>query len=158
MYELLKEININNCGVNDIGMELGDFPQMTNGKDNETSNTEIQVQTEDIGNENSQFPSECGDSLRRNPIDSLNQDAGNHSTNQEGPRIRSNCPTPLQFGQPLLRPIVQHECRNHMPRSKFHEQYEYKNAKRSLTLNADAPAEPISNAKIARQLEANVDV
>ncbi|MBW0554432.1 hypothetical protein O181_094147 [Austropuccinia psidii MF-1] len=81
-------------------MESVDFPQTTNVKDDKTSHTEIQVQTEDIGNENGQLPSECGDSLWRNPIDSLNQDAGNHSTNQEGPRIRSNCPTPLQFGQP----------------------------------------------------------
>ncbi|MBW0548096.1 hypothetical protein O181_087811 [Austropuccinia psidii MF-1] len=73
---------------------------MTNGKDDETSNTEIQVQTEDIGDENGQFPSECGDSLQRNPIDNLNQDAGNHSTNREGPIIRTNCPTPSQLGRP----------------------------------------------------------
>ncbi|MBW0548948.1 hypothetical protein O181_088663 [Austropuccinia psidii MF-1] len=98
VYELLKEININNCGVNEIGMESGYFPQTTNGKDDESSNTEIQVQTEDIGDENGRLPSECGDSLQRNPIYNLNQDAGNHSTNQEGPRIRTNCPTPSQLG------------------------------------------------------------
>ncbi|MBW0586231.1 hypothetical protein O181_125946 [Austropuccinia psidii MF-1] len=81
-------------------MESGDFPQTKNGKDNETSNTEIQVQTEYIGNENGWLPSECGDYLQRNPIENLNQDVRNHSANQEGPRIRANCPTPSQFGQP----------------------------------------------------------
>ncbi|MBW0556052.1 hypothetical protein O181_095767 [Austropuccinia psidii MF-1] len=80
-------------------MESGDFPQTTNTKDKETSNIEIQVQTEDIGNKNGWLPSECGDALWRNPIDNLNQNSGNHSTNQEGPRIRTTCPTPLQFSQ-----------------------------------------------------------
>ncbi|MBW0512582.1 hypothetical protein O181_052297 [Austropuccinia psidii MF-1] len=75
-------------------MESGDFPQTTNSNDNKTSHTE------DIGNKNSQLTSECGDSLWRNPIDNLNQDAGNHSTNPEGPRIRTNCLKPLQFGLP----------------------------------------------------------
>ncbi|MBW0577617.1 hypothetical protein O181_117332 [Austropuccinia psidii MF-1] len=81
-------------------MESGYFPQTTNGKDDKTSNTEIQVHTEDIGNENGRLPRECGDSLWRKPIYNLNQDAGNHSTNQEGPRIRSNCLTPPQFSRP----------------------------------------------------------
>ncbi|MBW0556162.1 hypothetical protein O181_095877 [Austropuccinia psidii MF-1] len=44
----------------------------------------------------------------------------------------------------LLRPIVQHECRNLMPRLKFHEQHEYKHAKHPLTVNSDTPAKPRS--------------
>ncbi|MBW0575513.1 hypothetical protein O181_115228 [Austropuccinia psidii MF-1] len=66
----------------------------------QTAKTTKQVQTEDIGDENGWLTSECVDSLQRNPIDNLNQDAGNHSTNQEGPRIRTNCLTPSQLGQP----------------------------------------------------------
>ncbi|MBW0548665.1 hypothetical protein O181_088380 [Austropuccinia psidii MF-1] len=84
VYELLKEINMNNCVVNDIGMESGDFPQTTNAEEDETSNTEIPVQTEDIGDENGQLPSECGDALRINTIDNQNQDAANDLINREG--------------------------------------------------------------------------
>ncbi|MBW0542286.1 hypothetical protein O181_082001 [Austropuccinia psidii MF-1] len=62
VHELPKQININNCGVDESGMESVDFPQTTNGKDNEKSNTEIQAQTDDVGDENGQLPSECGDS------------------------------------------------------------------------------------------------
>ncbi|MBW0593330.1 hypothetical protein O181_133045, partial [Austropuccinia psidii MF-1] len=99
VYELLKEINMKNCGVNDIGMESANFPQTTNAKEDKTSNTEIPVQMEDIGDKNGQLPSECGDALWINTIDNQNQDAENDLINRKGPTIRTNCPTPLQFGR-----------------------------------------------------------
>ncbi|MBW0489823.1 hypothetical protein O181_029538 [Austropuccinia psidii MF-1] len=136
-----------NCGANEFGMESGDFPQTRNGNDDKISHTGIQVQTEEIGNKNGLLPSDCGESLRRDPIDDLNQEAGNNSMHQGGACISTNCLTPLE----LIRPILQHEHQNHILKSKFHEKHEYKHAKSNLTLNAHAPAEPRSHAKVTRQ-------
>ncbi|MBW0492674.1 hypothetical protein O181_032389 [Austropuccinia psidii MF-1] len=84
-------MNVNNCGANEVGMEYGELPQTTDGND------DTRTHTEEMEDKIGLFPSECGDSLQRHPIEKLNQDVGNNSTNQEGPWIGTNFPTPLQF-------------------------------------------------------------
>ncbi|MBW0476886.1 hypothetical protein O181_016601 [Austropuccinia psidii MF-1] len=65
VYELLKEINQNNYGTNEVGIEPGDFPAPENNNNGESIEEDIEVPTEPSGNQVCHSRSENGESGTR---------------------------------------------------------------------------------------------
>ncbi|MBW0546011.1 hypothetical protein O181_085726 [Austropuccinia psidii MF-1] len=65
VYELLKEINQNNYGTNEVGFESGDFPAPANNNNVDSIEEDIEVPTEPSGNQVCHSGSENGESGTR---------------------------------------------------------------------------------------------
>ncbi|MBW0539256.1 hypothetical protein O181_078971 [Austropuccinia psidii MF-1] len=101
VFDLLKEINQNNYGTNEVGFESVDFPTPANNNNGETIEEDIEVPTEPSGNQAGHSGSENGESGPRDemgdwpdgPENIPSQPEGSHTTqNMHGTScmVRSN--------------------------------------------------------------------
>ncbi|MBW0487071.1 hypothetical protein O181_026786 [Austropuccinia psidii MF-1] len=65
VYELLKEINQNSYGTNEVGFESQDFPAPVNNNNGESIEEDIEVPTEPSSNQVCHSKSENGESGTR---------------------------------------------------------------------------------------------